>query len=98
MESSVKAVRFTMDDLTQELLDKRLEKLEFAHDKVQELDFTFTREKTHNFVLEAKIHFRWGANAVIKNEDFDLRDGIVALMEKVDHKVRKEVDKKQDHK
>jgi len=40
----------------------------------------------------------WGANAVIKNEDFDLRDGIVALMEKVDHKVRKEVDKKQDHK
>ena len=98
METSVKAVHFTMDDLTQELLDKRLEKLDFANDKVQDLDFTFTREKTHNFVLEAKLHFRWGSNTVIKNEDFDLRSGINQLMEKVNYKVRKEVDKKQDHK
>lgn len=98
METSVKAVHFTMDDMTQELLDKHLEKLDFADDKVQDLDFTFTREKTHNFVLEAKLHFRWGTNSVIKSEDFDLRSGINQLMEKVEHKVHKEIEKKQDHK
>ncbi len=98
MNTDVKAIRFTIDDETQELIDKRFEKFSFAADKIQDLDFTFTREKNHSFLMEGKIHFRWGGNAVIKCEDFDLRDGINQIMEKVYQKVKKEVEKKQDHK
>ena len=98
MDSTVKSVHFDIDDLTRDLLDHKMEKLDFASDKVQDMDFTFTKDKSHTYELEAKIHFRWGDNSVIKLETYDLREGINKLVDKVDQKVRKEVDKIQDRK
>ncbi len=98
MNITIKSVHFDVDDLTREHLETRLQKIEFAADKIVDMDFTLTREKNHQFELEAKVHFRWGVHAVIKTESFDLNQGIHELVDKLDMKVRKEVEKVQEHK
>lgn len=98
METTIKSVHFDIDDLSKELLLTQLEKFDFAADKIVSMDFTLTREKDHNFALEAKIHFRWGKDAVIKTGSYELGQGINELTDKVDQKVRKEVEKQQNHK
>lgn len=98
MNTTIKSVHFDADDLTKELIETRLQKLDFAADKIVDLDFTLTKEKTHSFLLEVKIHFRWGANAIIKNSGYDLHKAINELIDKLDQKVRKEVEKVQEHK
>lgn len=98
METTIKSVHFDVDDLSREFLLTRLEKLDFAADKIVALDFTLTREKDHNFDLEAKIHFRWGKSTVVKTGSYELGQGITELTDKVDQKVRKEIEKLQDHK
>ncbi len=98
METTIKSVHFDIDDLSKELIHTRLEKLSFAADKIVTMDFTLTREKDHNFVVEAKIHFKWGKNTVVKTGSYDLGQGIHELTDKVDQKVRREIEKLQDHK
>lgn len=98
MEMSIKSVHFDVDDLTRELIQARLEKVEYAADRIQDLDFTLTKEKDHTYELEAKVHFRWGLNAVVKTTSYDLGQGIHDLTDKLDQKIRREVDKVQDHK
>ncbi len=98
MNMTIKSVHFDADDLTKELIETRLQKLDFATDKIVDLDFTLTKEKGHNFDVEVKVHFRWGANAVIKTGGYDLHKAIVELIDKLDQKVRKEVEKVQEHK
>ena len=98
METTIKSVHFDVDELSKELLENHVSKLDFAADKIVTMDFTLTKEKDHNFHLEAKIHFRWGKNTVVKTGSYDLRHGINELSDKVDLKVRKEIEKQQDHK
>ena len=98
MNITIKSVHFNADDLTKEHLEERLQKIDFAADKIVDMDFTLTRERDRQFELEAKIHFRWGKKSVVKTESFDLNQGIHELVDKLDLKVRKEVEKVQEHK
>jgi putative sigma-54 modulation protein len=98
MNMTIKSVHFDADERTKELIKTRTQKLDFASDKIVDLDFTLTKEKDHSYLAEAKIHFRWGKNHVVKHGGYELHKAINELVEKVDHKVRKEVDKVQDHK
>lgn len=98
MNMTIKSVHFDADDLTKELIEARTQKLEFAADKIHDLDFTLTKEKEHSYLLEAKIHFRWGQHDIVKNGGYELHKAINELIDKVDQKVRKEVDKIQEHK
>lgn len=98
MNTTIKSVHFDADDLTKELIETRLERLGFADDKIVDLDVTLTKEKDHTFEVEAKIHFRWGVIAVVKETEYELPKCINDVLDKVDHKVRKEVDRMQDHK
>jgi putative sigma-54 modulation protein len=98
MNMTIKSVHFDADELTKELIETRLQKLEFAADKIENLDYTHTKEKYHSFELEAKLHFRWGQHYVVKNGGYELHKAITELIDKVDQKVRKEVDRIQDHK
>ncbi|SIQ59602.1 putative sigma-54 modulation protein [Alkalispirochaeta americana] len=98
MNITIKSVHFDASESTREFLEERLQKIDFATDKIVDLDFTLTREKDHQFEIEAKIHFRWGLRAVVKTKTYDLNQGIHELVDKVDMKVRKEVEKVQEHK
>lgn len=98
MNITIKSVHFDADDLTKQHIEERLHKIDFAADKIVDCDFTLTREKNHQFHLEAKTNFRWGVRSVIKTTSFDLNQGIHELIDKLDLKVRKEVEKVQEHK
>lgn len=98
MDMTIKSVHFNADDLTKELIETRLQKLNFAADKIVDADFTLTREKGQKFEVAVKVSFRWGSNAVIKTGGYDLHKAINELIDKLDQKVRKEVEKIQEHK
>lgn len=98
MNTTIKSVHFDIDTPTREWVQQKADKLQFAQDKIVDLDFTFTKIKDHSFEVEAKIHFRWGVHTVVKLESYDLAQGIERLIDKLDKKVRKEVDKITDHK
>lgn len=98
MDMTIKSVHFDADENIKELIETRIEKLEFAADKIETLDFTLTKEKDHSFLVEAKLHFRWGQHDIVKHGGYELPKAINELIDRVDQKVRKEVDKVQDHK
>ncbi|MCK4513822.1 MAG: ribosome-associated translation inhibitor RaiA [Spirochaetaceae bacterium] len=97
MELEIKGVHFTVHDDTREFITTKLEKLEFAAEYIEHLQFTLTRE-TPDFVAEVKLHLNWGHSSVIKVHSYDLHEGINTLIDKLDHKIRKERDKVTDHK
>ena len=90
------AVHFDLRDETKEWIEKRMEKIEFAKDLIVDLDFTMTKEK-NRYVLEAKIHFRWGKSHVIKEKSYDLHEGLNSLLDSVEMKVKKEKGKAKEH-
>ena len=95
MDIELKGVHLDLQDETKEFIDKKLEKFEFAHDYIVNLDFTITREK-NEYELEAKLHLRWGVSSVVKTNSFDLYEGLERLFDKLDSKLRKEKDKIKD--
>lgn len=98
MNVTIKSVHFDADDLTKELIETHLAKVDFAKDKIVDLDVTLNKEKDHTYEVEVKIHFRWGANAIIKESAYELHKCVNDALNKADHKIRKEVERKQDHK
>ncbi len=97
MELEIKGVHFTVHDDTREFIATKLEKLEFAAEYIEVLQFTLTKENP-DFVAEVKLHLSWGHSSVIKVHSYDLHEGINTLIDKLDHKIRKERDKVTDHK
>ena len=97
MELEIKGVHFDVQEETREFISAKLEKIDFARDYIVNLDFTLTRENP-DYLVEAKLHLKWGHSSVIKVHSYDLHEGINALIDKLDHKIRKERDKITDHK
>ncbi|MDR1625645.1 MAG: HPF/RaiA family ribosome-associated protein [Spirochaetia bacterium] len=95
MTVEIKSIHFELPDDYRELFEKKLHKIEFAQDIIVSLVCTVS--KTKDYSLEADIHFRWGAVAHIKANDFDLHEGIDKLSEKIEAKVAKEKGKIKEH-
>jgi putative sigma-54 modulation protein len=95
MNVEIKAVHFDLGDEYHDLIEKKIQKIEFAQDMIVDLVCTVTNEK--DYVLEADIHFRWGPIHHFKANDFDLRGGIEKLFDKIGAKVTKEKEKIKRH-
>jgi putative sigma-54 modulation protein len=96
MNVEVRAVHFELYEKTREYLNKKLERLAYAKDLVVDLIFVLNKEK--NFKCECTINFRWGTNAHLVEEDFELNTAIDILVDKVDSKIKKEKEKVQEKK
>lgn len=97
MELEIKGVHMDVKQETKEFIEAKLEKLEFAREFIVDLDFTLTKENPE-YQAEAKLHLKWGHQSVLKTHAFDLHEAINTLIDKLDHKVRKEREKITDHK
>lgn len=97
MTMEIKGVHLDVKDETREFIDAKLEKLDFAQEFIVDLHFTLTKENP-DYLAEAKLHLQWGHNSVIKVRAYDLHEAIHNLIDKLDHKIRKERDKVTDHK
>jgi putative sigma-54 modulation protein len=96
MNVTMKGVHYDISDATREYVDKRLERLSYARDMIQDLNFTFTREKS-GWTSESNVHFRWKQTFHVKTTEKDLYPAIDALFDKLDHKIEKEKGKIKDH-
>lgn len=96
MHIEIKGVHIDVTDNMKEYIDKKLQKLDYAKEFIIDLLFTITKEKK-GFRIEVTINFRWGAQAHIKTNAFDVYEGIDKLLSKMEHKVSKEKEKIQEH-
>jgi putative sigma-54 modulation protein len=97
MDLEIKGVHLDLKDETREFIEAKLEKLNFAKQYIVDLEFTLTKENPE-YEAEAKLHLKWGHNSVIKVRAFELHEAIHSLIDKLDHKVRKEHEKVTEHK
>ena len=97
MELDIKGVHLDVKDETKDFIKEKLVKLDFASDYIVALDFTLTKDNP-DYEAEVKLHLKWGHQSVIKVRSYDLHEGINTLIDKLDHKVRKEHEKITDHK
>lgn len=97
MTVNVKGVHYYVSDNTNEYIDKRLEKLEFAKDLIVDLSIVITKESKGFFTVEANIHFRWNQTSHMKVEERELFKAIDELVDKLQIKVSKEKEKIKQH-
>ena len=95
MELNIQGVHFELNDKTREYIEHHLHKIDFAQELIVHIQFTIIKE-THEFILEAKTHFRWGVVENIKVKNIDLEAGLPKLFDKLSHKIHKEKEKIQD--
>ena len=95
MKFEIKAIHFELPEDYRDLIEKKIQKIEFAEDMIVSLVCTVSKGK--NYSLEVDIRFRWGSVHHITVNNFDLREGIDALSEKIEAKVVKEKGKIKEH-
>jgi putative sigma-54 modulation protein len=94
MNINVQAVKFTLDEDQRVYIDKKMERIKYAEDLITDvlLNIKFDRQ----FYCDCTVNFRWGGNAHVKAEDFDITISINKLMDVLDLKIKKEKDKIQE--
>jgi len=94
MNLNVRGVHYQPSEETMEFLNKKLQKLQFAQDDLQDLDIVMKRETLgQGFHLDAMLHFKWGANKIVSYDCYELYEGIEALADKIDAAAKKEKSK-----
>lgn len=96
MNLEVKGVHFDVDDITKDMINKKLKRIGFAEDYIIDQLFTLTRTK-NGFTCESNTNFKWGRSAHIRVDSIQLREGLDILFDKLELKISKEKDKIQDH-
>jgi putative sigma-54 modulation protein len=96
MHTEVRGVHVDVTQKMQDLIDRELQKLEFAKDMIIDLILTVGREKS-SYKLEVTLNFRWGTTAHIGTDSFDFNEAVDTLFDKIETKVIKEKEKVQQH-
>ncbi|MCQ2398527.1 MAG: HPF/RaiA family ribosome-associated protein [Sphaerochaetaceae bacterium] len=94
MNLNVRGVHYQPSEETNEFLNKKLQKLQFAEDYLQDLDITMKRETAgQGFHLDAQLHFKWGSIKMVSYDCYELYEGIEMLADKIEAAARKEKSK-----
>ncbi|HUV06674.1 MAG TPA: ribosome-associated translation inhibitor RaiA [Spirochaetia bacterium] len=96
MRIEIKGVHLDVTEEMKEHVDKKIQKLSFAHDMIMDFLLTLTKEKS-SYKIEVNLNFRWGSSAHLSVDSFDFFKGIDTLMDKLEIKVTKEKEKIQEH-
>lgn len=97
MNLSVRGIHYHMSEETSTFLNKKLEKLSFCEDYLQDLDFVIKREtKGHGYHIDAKLHFTWKKVKLVSQDCYELYEGIELIVDKIINVAKKEKEKIQD--
>ncbi|GHU28720.1 ribosomal biogenesis GTPase [Spirochaetia bacterium] len=94
MNTEIKAVHFTLDDVSKSYLEKKISRIHNAENMIVDLLFTITHGK--DFTAEATVNFRWGLSIHVKENDFDLHTAIDQLVDTLEAKITKEKEKEKE--
>ncbi|MCQ2981611.1 MAG: HPF/RaiA family ribosome-associated protein [Treponemataceae bacterium] len=91
METTINAVGFILDQDQTDLINKKLERIKYAEDLIVTCAVKVKEDK--KFTFDATVHFKWGAQAHVENDDYDFAACLNKLMDMLDNKIKKEKDK-----
>jgi len=98
MNLTVRGVHYNPSDETKAFLDKKLAKLSFAEEYLQDLDVVITRQTLgQGYHIDAKLHFTWGTVKVVGYDCIELYEGIEMVADKIESAARKEKEKVKQH-
>ncbi len=94
MNLTFRGIGFTPTDEDKDFLAKKLKKLGFADDYLQDLDIVAKKEsKGIGFHLDATLHFVWKKEKVVSQDAYELYEGIELLADKIQAAAKKEKEK-----
>ena len=94
MNINFRGIGFSVTDEDREFLEKKLKKLSFAEDYLQDLEITAKKEsKGIGFHLDAILHFSWKKEKAVSQDSYELYEGIELLADKIQSVAKKEKEK-----
>jgi putative sigma-54 modulation protein len=96
MTVETKGIHVEITQRTQDYINAKMPRLDYAKDLIMNFMLNISREK-NLFKVDATLNFRWGAVKHVGVENYDLTQGIDALFDTVDEVVEKEKSKVKDH-
>lgn len=91
MNVTLRGIGYTPNDEDRDFLDKKLQKLRFAEEYLQDLDITIKKEaKGIGFHLDASLHFTWRKDKIVSEDCYELYEGIEKLADKIQSVAKKE--------
>ena len=94
MDLTCRGIGFTPDEKDREFLEKKLKKIGFAEDYLQNLDIVARKEsKGIGFHIDASLHFAWKKEKVVSQDSYELHEGIELLADKIQSTAKKEKEK-----
>ena len=96
MQKTITAVGFELEKKQAEMIDKKVQRIDYAEDLIVDFILRVKRDKQYSF--DAVANFRWGVQAHVTSEDFDFAVALNKLMDVLDNKIKKEKDKIQEKK
>lgn len=91
MNVTLSAVGFNFQQEQQDLINKKLERINYAEDLIVDLLVRVKDDK--KIIFDVTANFRWGASAHVSAEDYDFAAALNKTMDILDTKVKKEKDK-----
>ena len=96
MRIDIRGVHVGVTEEMRDYFDKKIQKIDFAKDHIVDLLISLTKEKSC-FRIESTVNFRWGNQAHLKTDCFDVFEAIDNFTDKLETKVKKEKEKIQHH-
>ncbi|MCF7934551.1 MAG: ribosome-associated translation inhibitor RaiA [Spirochaetia bacterium] len=96
MHLDIQGIHYNVSDTTQEFIQKKLERIDFAKDYVIDLSIMVIKEP-HGYMLEGKIHFQWSKVKVVSETGLELYEVIELFVDKLERVIRKEKGKVKEH-
>ena len=94
MNLTVRGINYVPSEETKEFIDKKLKKLGFADDYLQDLDIVARKEsKGIGFHIDATLHFSWKKEKVVSQDSYELHEGIELIADKIQAAAKKEKEK-----
>lgn len=91
MNLKFRGVNYHPSEETNEFLNKKFQKLQFANDYIHDLEIVMTRLTVgQGYHVDAHIHFAWGTRKTIGVDCYELYDGILTLIEKIAKAAKRE--------
>jgi putative sigma-54 modulation protein len=94
MNNFISAVGFTFEDDQEDLIGKKLARVQYAEDLIVDLHLRVKLDR--KFIFECTVRFRWGGAAHVSVEDYEFAAGLNRLIDTLDLKIKKEKDKAQE--
>jgi putative sigma-54 modulation protein len=95
MNVDIKALHFSLKDEEKDYLEKKITRIRNAENMITDLVFTFSKDAAQ-YRGEASVKFKWGVQAIVKEDEYELNALMDKLIDKLEAKITKEKEKNRE--